>query len=112
MDHSTDDKDAKDVRDALRSLRMTPGYTSVANCSVAQAPQDSPGQHRGCIRKPQGHPRWVYGPCGHSRMGFKDLYFSHGCLADVSLPIRDFYDNIKGVLVGASDHWIPGSQWI
>ena len=45
-------------------------------------------------------------------MGFRDHYFSRGCLADVSLSIRDFYDNIKGVLVGASDHWIPGSQWL
>ena len=40
-------------------------------------------------------------------MGFTDLYFSRGCLADVSLLIRDFCDNIKGVLVGASNHWIP-----
>ena len=37
----------------------------------------------------QGRPGWVYGPCGDSR--FTDLI----SLADVSLSVRDFYDNIN-----------------
>ena len=30
--------------------------------------------------------------CGDSRMGFTDLYFSHGCKL---IDFRDIYDNIK-----------------
>ena len=57
---------------------------------------------------------------GMGWMGFMDLVGTHGwglrncviVLTDVSLSIREFYDNITGVPLGASDHWIPGSQWL
>ena len=46
-DNSTDDTDARrNVRDTFCCLRMTSGYTSVTTRSVAETPQDTPGQHR------------------------------------------------------------------
>ena len=94
-----------DVRNAFRSLRMTPGHTSVTTRSVAEAPQDTTGQHRD-----------VSGHLKDTRGGYTDLADTHGWglrnfifLVDVSLLIRDICDNIKDVPVGASDHWIPGS---
>ena len=38
-----------------------------------QCSRNTPGLHRDV----QGHPGWVYRPCRHSRMGFKDRNFSH-----------------------------------
>ena len=35
--------------------------------------QDNIGMHHDVSRTL----RWVYGPCGHSLMGFTDLYFCH-----------------------------------
>ena len=66
--------------------------------SSAETPRDTPGQPRdesGCLR--------------NTPDGYTDIADTHGWglrififLVDVSLPIKDFYDNIKGV-VGASD---------
>ena len=68
--------------------------------TAAEAPQGTPGQHRDA----SGHLK-------DTPDGYTDLAETHGWglrififLADVSLSIRAFYDNIKGVLVGASDH--------
>ena len=89
-------------------LQMTRRYMSVTTHSAAETLQDMPGLHRdvlGCFKDtPDG-----YTDLADTReWGLMIVVF----LADVSLLIRDFYDNIAGVLVGASDHWIPGSQWL
>ena len=68
--------------DAFRCLRMTSGYTAVTTRSVAEIPQDTPGQHRdasGCLKDaPDGYMDLAE-TCGDSRMGFTDLYFSRRC---------------------------------
>ena len=68
--------------------------------SAAETLQDTPGQHRDA----SGHLK-------DTPDGYTDLVDTHGWglrivffLANVSISIRDFYDNIKGVLVGATDH--------
>ena len=77
MDKSPDDRDAsrtliaflaEDLRILLHDHPQCSGKTS----GHARTTQ-------GCIRTSQGNPGWVYRPCGHSRMGFMDLYFSCGC---------------------------------
>ena len=60
------------------------------NCSAAETPQDTPGQHRdatGCLKDTPD--------------GFTDFVETHGwglrifiLLSDVSLSITEFYDNI------------------
>ena len=94
----------------FRRLRITRGYTSLTTRSAAKTLQDKPGLHRdapGCLKD--------------NPDGFMDLVDTRGwgfrtiiviALTDVSLSIREFYDNIAGVPLGAIDHWIPGSQWL
>ena len=83
---------------------MTPGHVR----DHLQCSENTPEQHKDA----QGHLKDT--PDGYKnlaethRWGLQIVIF----LTDVSLSIRDFYDSLKRVLVGASDHWIPGSQWV
>ena len=71
--------------------------------SAVETLQDMPGLHRdvqGCLKDtPDG-----YTDLTDTRgWGLRIIIF----LANVSLSIKDFYDNIAGVWVGTCDHWIP-----
>ena len=74
-------------------------------CDHLQCSGNTPGLHRdapGCLKDT---------PDGFEDTRGWDLR-AIIVLADVSLSIRELYDNIAGVLLEASDHWIPGSQWL
>ena len=80
----------------------------MTTCSAVEAPQDTPGLLKDASRRLKD-----------TRIGFMDLTDAHRwglrtvmVLTDVSLSIREFYDNIAVVPLGASDHRIPGSQWL
>ena len=70
---------------------MTSGYTSVTTRSEAETPQDTPGQHRDASGRIKDTPDGYTDLAEISGGGLR-IFIS---LADVSLSVRHFYDNIK-----------------
>ena len=72
----------------------------MTTCSAAETLWDMPVQHKyapGQLKDTRGGYTDLADTC---RWGLRIVIF----FTDVSLLIRDFYDNIVGFLVGASDH--------
>ena len=109
MENSMNNKDATRMLGTRFVACGSPlGDMSVTTHSATETLRKTPGLHMdapGCLKDTLD---WFTDLADTSIWSLRTIFV----LPDVSLSIRELYDNIAGAPLGASDHWIPGPQWL